>query len=249
MVKPKHVKNKCDPERLANYRFGLGGCCRGRSGCTSLQDLKHDEILVFRRYLSGCSRGQRQVWLRSEAMKAKDRNTGHLQHFHVGNLKLCIVAFCELYNITRQTLYNHSNMEQPSIRKPTTRDCPKSGAAKAWLQISIPEIADQSPTSNKYVMPDSTLTKKDLLRVYLYDQKLPEGYISKTTWYRLLKVGNSQLELVSFFSGSSSCLFSNTLTDIVFVSEYWLVFYIYVKKVIFSPHPHFRKQRRSWILK
>ena len=82
-------------------------------------------------------------------------------------------------------------MMEPPSEHYQERECPGADEARVWLKEKIPVIADQSPTTHKYIMPASTLTRQDLLRMYLYNSRLPEGTIAKTTWYRLLKVGGA----------------------------------------------------------
>jgi hypothetical protein len=191
--------SKYSMEGLLSYRFGNGKCCKGLRGpCKTLVKFSADQILMNRGMLQNLSKAGRRVWLRTQASSAKDCLTGHMKHFQVQGIPLCLTAFCDLYNITPKTMYNHSNIEvlnDAEAMEYTPRHRRVTQPAIEWLKLRIPHIADLSPTTHFYVLPQSTMNREELLRMYVYETYWndPEAedarpLISLSAWYRLLKV-------------------------------------------------------------
>lgn len=113
-VNPKKAKRRrYQPRRdndewIEGYRFANGGCCRGRTvDCATLAAFTRDEILQYRRTVSkpagsdAISQATRRSFLMGIAKNAVDSVTGNLNQCRVGGIRLCVNAFCELYNVTR----------------------------------------------------------------------------------------------------------------------------------------------------
>lgn len=183
---------KFSPQQIEKFLYSDGGCCKGRRGtCSTLKAIPRHQVHQKRTFLQNTDKAARRVWIRSMVQNAKDRSTGRMKHFQVNGYQLCIKAFCEVYNISPRTLNNHSSIEVPvQTHTYTPRVCPVSQPAIQWLKMRIPEIADQSPKNQTFVMPQATMNKEELLRMYIYENGLKESGapMSCTTWYRLLKV-------------------------------------------------------------
>lgn len=186
-AKPPAQPKKLAAANIANYRYGLGECCKGTSDCSTLATFTPAEIIFQREKVARMTKAQRFHWLSGVVSSARDHATGHLIHFNHQGHKLCQAAFCSLFYITPQTLHNHRS-EVVTPHPYTPRACLVTEPVVVWLNGRLKEIADRSPVDGKLVLPRSTLTRDELRRMFCYELKYPATFISPSAFYGLLRV-------------------------------------------------------------
>jgi hypothetical protein len=190
--KQKYTSRRASQKWIEEYKYRNGGCCLGkRAQCDTLVAFDHNFIISCRSAVANQNKLVRQQQFISLTKAAKNKETGRLQHFNVGDVRLCKTAFCQLHNVSISTLRFWAESDVVVDNGYTPRDCTISGQARSWLNRRLPDFADTSPKSQNLILPQETINSKELRRMYIYESHLVEGgqyYISKGTWYRLMKV-------------------------------------------------------------
>lgn len=159
--------------------------------CSTLSVLTHEEIVRCRRTIANASKLSRQAFLIAARKNATDTVTGRMEHFQIGQHRLCSTAYCELFNITRKTLNLGEQQEFAHVQPNVDRVCPMTGPASAWITKRLKSLADYSPEGEFYVMPRDTMNKVEFWFMYMKEtgQTLfAKDTIHLRTWYKLLNV-------------------------------------------------------------